>query len=107
MVGTAHAHATKTFTTAHQRAESKVATASVGALQVWTASADCTICGTYHIVEANGNAVVFLEAFTSQGGESVHFASRSDARNTDNNSAACAPAVNHRPCRIAAVHHRI
>jgi len=71
VVATAHAYATKTFTTADisglaPAVGDRVTVGAATSKACGTASADCTICGTYHIAEVNGDAVVFLEAFTSQ-----------------------------------------
>merc|ERR1711871_1723069 len=71
VVATAHAYATKTFTTGDISAlgpavGDRVTVGAATSKVCGTASADCTICGTYHIAEVNGDAVVFLEAFTSQ-----------------------------------------
>jgi hypothetical protein len=71
VVATAHAYATKTFTTADISAldpavGDRVTVGAASSKACGTTSADCTICGTYHLAEVNGNAVVFLEAFTSQ-----------------------------------------
>lgn len=69
VAATAHTSATRTFTTGGltgfavgDRVEVGAATSKV----CGTASADCTICGNYHIAEIVGDSVVFLEAFTSE-----------------------------------------
>jgi hypothetical protein len=66
---TAHAFATKTFSATDASnfvAGDRVTVSAVSGSVCGTASADCTICGTYHIASKSTNDVVFLEAFTSQ-----------------------------------------
>jgi len=69
VAATAHTSATRTFTTGGlsgfavgDRVQVDAATAKT----CGTASADCTICGYYHIAEIVGDSAIFLEAFTSQ-----------------------------------------
>jgi hypothetical protein len=66
---TAHAFATKTFSAADASnfvAGDRVTVSAASGAVCGTASADCTICGTYHIASISTNDVVFLEAFASQ-----------------------------------------
>merc|ERR1711871_1503965 len=72
VAATAHAFATRTFSTADITASpafavgDRVTVSAVSGQSCGTGSGDCTICGTYHISAINGNDAVFLEAFTSQ-----------------------------------------